>query len=150
MMKQISKNVLLFGALALLISTVPVQAMEQAPADVQKEVAIKRSFFSKWSDKAKSMRLEALMKELDKHMKLFMKCVKADKGCPRSLVWTIRGILLTITALVVVGSVIGTKKFVEKVEIIPTKELKAWPEHHTEEEKEILKLIKEKEEQFNL
>ncbi len=104
-MKQISKNALLFGALALLISTVPVQAMEQAPADVQKEVAIKRNFFSKWSDKAKSMRLEALMKELNKHWKQFMKCVKNDEGCPKSLVWTIRGILATIIALVAIKGV---------------------------------------------
>lgn len=106
-----------------------MQAMEGAPADVREEVAVKQSFFAKWSDKAKSMRLEALMKELNSHWKKFMKCVKADKGCPRSLVWTIRGILATILALVAVGAVYKAKPewFEDKRTDYPDPELEQPP-----------------------
>lgn len=123
-MKHISKTALLFGALAMLVSTVPIQAMEEVeaveveatmPADIQQEVAAKKGFFTRWTAKARSMRLDGLRKELDKHWKKFMACVKKGEGCPRTLIATISGILASIIALVTVGAV-AEYAFPHKVE----------------------------------
>ena len=122
-MKHISKKVLLFGALSMLISSVPMQAMENAPADVQKEVAQKQGFFSRWTQKAKQARLKTLMKELDQNWKPFIKCiVKGGDSCPKKLVWTIRGLLASIIALVaikavqagVAGDYVGAREYAKK------------------------------------
>ena len=112
-MKHISKKVLLFGALSMLISSVPMQAMENAPADVQKEVAQKQGFFSRWTQKAKSMRLSALMKELNSHWKTFIKATKGDEGPSRKLVWTIRGLLTAIIALVAIQTIGGVAGYLQ-------------------------------------
>ena len=109
-MKFIAKQTLLFGAFAMLVSTVPMQAMHDAPANVQAEVSTKRGFFAGWGRDAINQRLKNAISELDKQWKKYMKCMKGDQGCPRSLVWAIRGITLTILALVTTaGGVIGIK-----------------------------------------
>lgn len=109
-MKFITKQILLFGAFAMLLSTVPMQAIENAPANVQAEVSTKRGFFAGWSRDAINNRLKNAMNELDKLWKKYMKCIKGDKGCSRSLVWSIRGITLTILALVTIGGRVGISR----------------------------------------
>ena len=98
-MNRIAKHTLLFGAFAMLLSTVPVQALD-APADVQAEVKTKRRFFAGWTKDARTERMKNARKELDKAFKPFIACVtKGKEDCgPRAKV--VRNIVITILALV--------------------------------------------------
>ncbi len=103
-----AKQALLFGALSLLINTVPVHAMMQGepleaptqmpaqmPAEMKQEVATKTSYFSGWSQ-------ERLQKQLDVSMKFFKrqwKCV-TGKGCDPDQVKNILKVLGTILAII--------------------------------------------------
>ena len=106
-MKHIAKQIVLFGAFAMLLSTMPMQAMEEAPADVQAEVKAKRGFFRQLSEKAKNSRLNYLMKQLKIEWKPFIKCVeKGEKDCLKQA-QTISAIIKSILALVLVGTTIA-------------------------------------------
>ncbi len=106
-MKHIAKHTLLFGAFAMLLSTMPMQAMESAPADVQAEVEAKRGFFRQLNEKVRNSRLNYLMKQLKTEWKPFIKCVeKGEKDCLKQA-QTISAIIKSILALVLVGTTIG-------------------------------------------
>jgi len=132
-MMKIAKQALLFGAFAMLFSTVPMQAMEtveedvmvtqDVPADVQAEVTTKRGFFAGWDKDAINERLKNAMDELDKLWKKFMKCIKGDEGCPRSLVWAIRGTILTILALVMKGRIQRGAEWISRQVVPPIRGL---------------------------
>lgn len=103
-MKNIAKHTLLFGAFALL-SSMPLQAMEGAPADVQREVKTKQGFFARLTAPARKLKLKHSMRELTKAWNPFITCVeKGHKDCSKQA-QTVRAIIKTILALVVVGGV---------------------------------------------
>ncbi len=106
-MKHIAKHTLLFGAFAMLLSTMPMQAMESASPEVQQEVATKQGFFRQLNKKARNSRLNYLMKQLKIEWKPFIKCVeKGEKDCLKQA-QTISAIIKSILALVLVGTAIG-------------------------------------------
>ncbi len=116
MMKHISKKVLLFGALTMLMSSAPMQAMEDAPTDVQEELAKKQGHFARLTQKAKTSRLRSLKKEVNTHVNRFLKCVETKEGCPRALAWTIRGLVISMMALLAlrvmgVGAHVGARGY---------------------------------------
>ncbi len=105
-MKNIAKQTVLFGALALL-SSISLQAMESAPVDVQEEVAVKQGFFRGLTKDAREFKLKNLMKELDAGWKPFMRCItKGGKDCSAEA-RTVRRLLASIIALVGVGVLIA-------------------------------------------
>ena len=137
-MKNIAKQTLLLGALALL-SSMPMQAMESAPADVQQEVTTKRGFFTGWTEKARNLRLRNSMKELDVAWKPFIKCVtKGDKDCSAES-RTIRRILGSILALVGVGTAIAIRRRLTRKTSAVTEEPSDEPVYGRLEEEEIVK-----------
>ena len=101
-MKHIAKHTLLFGAFAMLLSTMPVQAMQEAPADVQQEVTTKKGFFGRWTERAKNLRMRNLIKELNRAWKPFIACVEKGKEDCGKRAKVVRNIITSILALVAV------------------------------------------------
>jgi len=111
MMKHIAKHTLLFGAFAMLLSTMPMQAMEEAPADVQQEVGTKKGFFGRWTERAKNLRMKNLIRELNRAWKPFIACVEKGKEDCSQRAKVVRNIITSILALVVITGVgIGAAK----------------------------------------
>ncbi len=105
MMKHIAKHTLLFGAFAMLLSTMPMQAMEEAPADVQAEVGTKQGFFGRWTERAKNLRMKNLIKELNRAWKPFIACVEKGKEDCGKRAKVVRNIITSILALVAIAGV---------------------------------------------
>ena len=93
-----AKKALLMGAAAMLLSTVPVQAMDTVRG-IRDEVAQKTGFFARWSKDALQKRLDASMNFLNKQWRGFMKCVKGE-GCTKGQIAAITGTLTTVLAIV--------------------------------------------------
>ncbi len=101
-MKHIAKHTLLFGAFAMLLSTMPMQAMESASPEVQQEVATKQGFFGRWTDRAKNLRMKNLIRELNRAWKPFIACVEKGKEDCGKRAKVVRNIITSILALVAV------------------------------------------------
>ena len=104
-MKHIAKHTLLFGAFAMLLSTMPMQAMQEASAGVQQEVATKQGFFGRWTERAKNLRMKNLIKELNRAWKPFIACVEKGKEDCGKRAKVVRNIITSILALVAIAGV---------------------------------------------
>ena len=93
-----AKKALLMGAAVMLLSTVPVHAMDTVRG-IRDEVAQKTGFFARWSKDALQKRLDASMNFLNKQWRGFMKCVKGE-GCTKGQTAAIIGTLTTVSAIV--------------------------------------------------
>ncbi len=120
MMKNtFAKKALLMGATAMLLSTIPVQAMDTART-MQKEVMEKTQHFAQWSKDALQKRLTTSKNFLNRQWKDFMRCTKEKGGCTPGQKRAIKGTIGTILAIIGALTIGVTYKKVAETGLIKT------------------------------